>query len=385
MSDLENRIKKLEDFNEMLVTVYNLWGMWETPSPPSPTPDPDPAPDPVPVPPPVDEWEPPFPATFYSGWPDVSWADPAPDRPLKNDGEPFPKRLDDVLVEKLTFLDRLYRNGSKGDKYENVIFRNCYFNDGLEWRGVADNVLFEDCVFLDNSISLQGNNRKVRFRNCKILDVHRPDRSSTWPAKGSKIQGIYASEIDGLHIDECLFDYVGWRGGYDLDRGPGPQPPTMYSHTLYVQRDCLNVGVEDSLFSRAASTGFQMRSGGLIRNNVIVDCGVGFNCQAGENGLGNQSWVEGNIVAHAARKPANGRWIGAQDWSWHLQVDGITALNNVWIDADDPNITKGVTLLGDEGNRESTVNLKEVLSPTNIRHNHILAMMNARRLVYGYA
>ena len=123
----------------------------------------------------------------------------------------------------------------------------------------------EDCriEFFNGNLILTGDDRKGRLqdvtvRRCVILDAY-----ATGGAHSG--QGLYASKVDGLTIEDCLFDHNGWN-----EKIPDALP-NIYRHNIYISNDSSGVRVRNNVISNGASHGIQMRSGGVCEGNLFVD------------------------------------------------------------------------------------------------------------------
>ena len=200
---------------------------------------------------------------------------------------------------------------------------------GIRLLATCDDILFEDCFiegYKDNLV-LQANNgpgtiSDVRLRRSVVVDAY--------SATTSHSQGIYASYVDGLLIEDCVFDHNGWQGG-------GGAPATMYNHNTYISR-CTNVTVRGNLFLRASSIGNKFRSdaageshGLLIENNFYIEGEIGISL--GGNAAAAQRFagvtVRDNVMMHIGRTQPTGR-----GFSWYLDVqdwDGGTIEGNLFL------------------------------------------------------
>jgi hypothetical protein len=221
-----------------------------------------------------------------------------------------------VAVVGLHFWANLY-NGSQGTP------------KGVQWMNETANFLLEDCYVEGYETNLvimganeypasSGRHTNVSIRRNVIVDAYNTANSNS--------EGVYASGIDGLLIEENVLDHNGWR-----DDVPG-SGPTWYRRNIYIQN--LNTGVVVRGNIIASTDGLQQRSGGIcennlflrnainlafggggfpdiepngvsgsVRNNVILDGGDLQPGQArgwGMNIAGNitQSTIQGNIIAH---------------------------------------------------------------------------------------
>lgn len=132
---------------------------------------------------------------------------------------------------------------------------------GVQWLRHATDVTFDDCLIQSyhNGLNVQNYDRTgiTRFvvSRCVIID--------SYSGSGSHSQGIYASGVDGLVIEDCVFDKNGWNDKADA-------PPTIFNHNIYLQHDNgLDVIVRRNIICRGSSHGIQMRSGGLCEGNFF--------------------------------------------------------------------------------------------------------------------
>jgi hypothetical protein len=136
---------------------------------------------------------------------------------------------------------------------------------GVRMFGIGGNILIEDCLFekftgnvsfessINNDSSPSNWIVNVTLRRCVLVDAFGGTGHS---------QGSYFSMVDGLLIDECVVDHNGWS-----ETVPGKNS-TIYNHNFYVQPSCTNVLIRDTISTRAAATGAQMRG----RDQSVVDC-----------------------------------------------------------------------------------------------------------------
>jgi len=135
--------------------------------------------------------------------------------------------------------------------------------NGVYWLRHSSDVLFDDCMFQGYVTGIVAQNydgsgvTNVTIRRCVVVDCY-----------GIKDkyhgQGAYISGVTGLVIEDCVFDRNGSRDGVE---GAGP---TLFNHNLYLQNDNdLNVVVRNNIICRASSHGIQLRSGGVIENNLF--------------------------------------------------------------------------------------------------------------------
>ena len=149
-----------------------------------------------------------------------------------------------------------------------------------------------------------------------MSSMMRPEnKGATWAASANRITGFFNKSSDGVLIENSFFDHNGWGDGYDSGLSvKNPQPPSYYSHNVYVQYDSTDVTFRDNVSMRAASFGAQIRPGGFIEDNLFLDNNAALNFLGGnykKYGLvGNYSLVTDNLVTSGAHKRVD-HWEGA--------------------------------------------------------------------------
>jgi hypothetical protein len=184
----------------------------------------------------------------------------------------------------------------------------------LDVLGTVENLYVENVVTQGCESRIQGSDdpqhRGVTLRRSMLLDGHfdEPhDGASDWTdAHGNRLSGIYVANVDGLLIEECYADKNGWEDGFDADAGPGPHPPSMFSHNFYIQGSNDNVILRGTISSRGASFGAQVRPGGIVQQNLFFGNNAAFFTAT------RASLVEDNVVTIAGNKVAH--QIGALGW-----------------------------------------------------------------------
>lgn len=202
--------------------------------------------------------------------------------------------------------------------------------DGINWIRNSEDILFED-IYIDGfatNVNLQARNDveilDLRFNGCVIVDAWNNDGHS---------QGLFAFSINGLTIENSVFDHNGW----NEDMGAGP---TIFNHNIYIQGYCDNVEIKDCVIADASSHGVHFRAGGILSDNLFllnpisIDLGGGTGTSVREGGVEYQvtdntvmegraldndaprSWgisvkntkqgmISGNILANAEATPYN--------------------------------------------------------------------------------
>jgi hypothetical protein len=113
------------------------------------------------------------------------------------------------------------------------------------------------------------------IRRCIVVDAY---TTSTDHSEGS-----YLSGVDGLLLEESLWDHNGWS-----ETIPQATPPTVFRRNIYGQHDLRNVVVKSIISARSASEGIQMRSGGTLDNSLFLkNSGNVFGCDMNAPYAGN--------------------------------------------------------------------------------------------------
>ncbi|MGP1271831.1 MAG: hypothetical protein ACTS22_00710 [Phycisphaerales bacterium] len=163
-------------------------------------------------------------------------------------------------------------------------------SDGISIvSGAVDDILFEDCYIGNYKVNVVVGGSKtdpatnIRFRRCIIVDAHGAERS----------HGIYATNLEGLLVEECLID----RNGWDYRRGR-EATATIWGHNVYIQKTAQGVVARGNIVSRASSHGWQARTGGIQEDNVFARNPIGllFANDRSRNRDRSRELVSGNLI-----------------------------------------------------------------------------------------
>lgn len=144
---------------------------------------------------------------------------------------------------------------------QNIHIENCCIH------GFYDNVAITTGGDLSQELPGHPENRitNLIFRRNVIYDAF----SSNGDGKG---QGAFFTGIDGLLIEENVWDRNGW-GAANSDAA------TIFKHNVYVQNGNTNVTFRGNVLAR--SDGVQMRSGGTTINNISIQTAIAFTVGGG--------------------------------------------------------------------------------------------------------
>ena len=162
---------------------------------------------------------------------------------------------------------------------------------GVHWLRHSRDITFDDCKFqaYHNGMNVQDFDQKgvTRFaiRRCVFVD-------SYTSAQGVHSQGIFASGVTTLLIEDCVFD----RNGHG-ELADASDDPTIFNHNLYLQySNALDVVVRRNIICRASSHGIQLRSGGVIENNLFFRNPINIQCGYDTPVPGAKADVVNNVV-----------------------------------------------------------------------------------------
>jgi hypothetical protein len=177
-------------------------------------------------------------------------------------------------------LTHISKDGSAKERADNLHLRDLHFEyssrdptkpspnltangSGIKWLGAGNDITAENCVFRYFGVAISWQSYKgtysnnVRFVRCLVLDSFSTNQHS---------QGAHIKEVDGLVIEECVFDRNGWSPFV------AKANPTIFNHNVYL-KECKKVVVVRSAFCRASSFGFKISSDkkGGADNQVLED------------------------------------------------------------------------------------------------------------------
>ena len=194
-------------------------------------------------------------------------------------------------------------NAGGGEVATNVVVDSLDLTGGVKIL-TGENILFNDVSITNNGLNIQNIN-SFTLRGSDVTHVvdDSPTNADTWSPHQDRESGLFAKNIDGLLIEDTLFDHNGWADGYDYDLSAEfGQAPSLYSHNVYIQRDALDVTFRDNIVMRASADGAQIRSGGFVEDNIFIDNNNALLVANGYESGGNYSLVNGNVITSGAHK-----------------------------------------------------------------------------------
>lgn len=194
------------------------------------------------------------------------------------------------------------------DHSQNIVIQNITFKGGFQaiW---GDNLLLEDIEVTDEEMSIAGvDGFTIRDSDIHHVTADAPSSGGDlWGPASDRISGLYVTQSEGVLIEGNFFDHNGWEEGYDYDlSAEDGQPPSFYSHNVYIQNTNTDVTFVDNITMQGASFGAMIRSGGFIEDNLFLDNNAAVNSFGGNYSdagyIGNYSLWNGNVVTSAGHK-----------------------------------------------------------------------------------
>ena len=214
----------------------------------------------------------------------------------------------------------IHLNSHTRDPYSSS-FSSTSSNYGIRFIGSGKGLLVEDVVVENygNNISLggwNGNPSDVTIRRSVVADSYTTSGSAA---------GVYATDVDGLTIEQNVFDHNGWNEKVGASRN-------VPSHNIYIQSDNTGVAVRGNVIANAGSHGLQMRAGGSVKDNLFVRNPIAMsfglvNGAAAKAG-GVTGEVRDNVVLDTRDIQSSGR-----GWGMGLELGNIraaTVANNIF-------------------------------------------------------
>lgn len=219
-------------------------------------------------------------------------------------------------------------------------------NSGVLMIGGGANVTIDDCIarFYIGNVIIQSfgglTYSNLTIRRSIILDSYR--------YIGSHNQGMYLEAINGILVEDNVFDHNGWNEDDILGE------PTLFNHNLYMQFNSFgDIIVRNNIFTRASSHGIQARSGGEISDNLFIQNSIslllGSNQNAGFTPLIGQAFdnviLDGKLmdpddIYTTVTTAVTGLDV---DSSVTIEADEVSFTNNIVANVRD---TEGATLTG---------------------------------------
>jgi hypothetical protein len=216
----------------------------------------------------------------------------------------------------------------RGDRYRDILFEGC--ETWLDFQGER----------LSGGVAgIPAANLQMRF--CTVRDH--------WGA-GQRIQGAYIWNVAGVLVQHCWFEHNGWKPGASRSLPLAEGGGSLHNHNLYINQPSTNVVVHQNVSSNPSSHGLHVKCGGILRDNLLIDCPNGLQPAYGGDGYFSKyglvpATVVGNVALGSADiNTSNGNMRGIFMWATCLKngmfLNNIAILNEtsltndavVWVD-----------------------------------------------------
>lgn len=179
---------------------------------------------------------------------------------IKKDGLPSDPNVFDAYngdYARFEFDDEttaIYNKNRKNIVYQNLWIKMRQRKTGFFAHG-SENITLRDCVVEEAGYGLDLGTASAASKN---ITLERVVVRNCWDVLGDRSQGMYALNVHGLKILNCIFSRNGWKVG-------SPQHVfVQQNHNLYLAETNTGVEIRDSYFGEGCSHGVQLRCGGLI-------------------------------------------------------------------------------------------------------------------------
>lgn len=148
----------------------------------------------------------------------------------------------------------VYTKGRKNIVYQNLWVKMRKRKTGFFVHG-SDNITLRDCVVEEAGYGIDLGTTTAPSSN---ITLERVVVRNCWDVLGNRSQGLYALNIHGLKLLNCIFSRNGWKEG-------SPQHVfVQQNHNVYLAETNTNVEIRDCYLGEACSHGIQLRCGGII-------------------------------------------------------------------------------------------------------------------------
>ncbi|MFC4808672.1 carbohydrate-binding protein [Paenibacillus sp. GCM10023250] len=177
----------------------------------------------------------------------------------------------------------------------------------IRFVGGGSDILIEDCKLEFMELVVQSNpagtNVYSNFKLRRSIVVNAYTQNSS-TSDSNRPSGIFASGVDGLLIEDNVFDHNGWN---EQVAGAGANE---YNHNMYLQYDSVgsNTIVRGNIVTRGSSHGVQGRSGGLFEDNFFEENSLGLLLGGGGETLQYDATARNNVILRGKRMDTDGNW-----------------------------------------------------------------------------
>lgn len=227
---------------------------------------------------------------------------------------------------------------------ENVVISDLSLTDGVSILE-ANNIIFDSVDVTNDGFGMViQNTGNFTLRDSSIYDSYQlsPPGGGAYWAGNEFASGLYVSDVDGLLVEDSLFDHNGWADDYRYDlSAAGGKNPNMFSHNVYIDANNAEVTFRDNITMQGSATGAQVRSGGFIEDNLFIDNNVAANFHGGDSfgagNVGHFSLFTDNVITSAGYRTSSSDSQGAVSQGVDTRGMDSTLLDNIIAHLADPN------------------------------------------------
>jgi hypothetical protein len=186
-----------------------------------------------------------------------------------------------------------------------IAFSDVTFSGGVSILQ-GNNMLFDDVKVTDEEMGVQNVNN-LTIHDSELTEVAKEAPTlDEWHPHTDRSSALYTFKVNGLLMDNNLIHQNAWVPGYETD--DEAQPPSMFSHGVYLGHTTSDLTATNNIFSQGASYGMMARGGGYIENNLFLDNNNAVNflggAKDGESFIGNFTFFADNVITSGAHKEA---------------------------------------------------------------------------------
>ncbi len=160
---------------------------------------------------------------------------------------------------------------------------------GLRWYAPTVGLTIEDCSFrfYSDNLDIEGMSpgavQNVTIRRCLSADSYNTVNHS---------QGLYGYDINGLSVEESVFDHNGWNESIS---GAGQ---SGFNHNVYLSSTVMNAVFRQDVIADASNNGLLVRGGADIEDNLFIDNPEAISYGASAGSMSTPGGVHGAIIGN---------------------------------------------------------------------------------------
>ena len=195
-----------------------------------------------------------------------------------------PENVDYLVIHGLHFFAASREPGSPD-------FTSVSADSGILWLRGTNGLLIEDNVFQFYKVGIIL--QEVDGFDIKNVLIKNNVIADSYGSPGAHSQGIYLESADNIRVERNVIDHAGWNENIEgADK-------TKFNHGIYVQTSNRKIDIVDNIITRSSSHGVQLRPGGLMQGNVLVENAISL-MLGGDEMNGEPGLIEDNVILHGS-------------------------------------------------------------------------------------